>query len=790
MKSTEKQQKNKIMSRLKSGEIANQKCWSFIKELNSVSEERLNSFAMHDGYRKYTYRQMFRAWERYAEAFTAVHLTGKDHARVGLIGAQQTETIFAFYALNMTGASVSLIYHLDLYDEKRIRNMIRMEKITDLVISEVFAFPKTMERLLRDRESLGLRSIILLESPMGGEFPIPMLEAARKTNALMFRAFSGGLLMEDLLRDYEATPISYGDPEPADSSIILHTTGTVSGIHKPVPMSDKALNSFVVCALQIKDTYEDFKAAPEHMVSFMGMNLAWVYAMVDMCHTSLGLGMEMVTLPLGVTNHHYADAIEKYGISILFTSRSMLDTWNKSMPNINLSSVKVVFMGGSYVSPEFRKMFNDYLQSRGSTARIVNGYGLSEMGGACTVCPSDREDDSIGFPLPGYKVKIYSEEEEKYYDISDGPRTGVLCLNAPTMSSGRLDDTVIFELENIDGVEYFNSNDLVRVNEDGSLTCIGRSNKLFVNNAGIRFDVGLVENAVASQPGVAACGIAPEFHKILHDNVPVLYVELSSGADGVSTLRKALMQVFITDGKLADTNLPSQCVLTDHIPLNSGGKVDSRRLASGGLNGTRYNVKHIKLNDRINDIILLPVPEDESGGLSGGIPEELEDDPYNILSEIFATIPEIQKDGMAKIFRIPGVRELMLKLTDFDISNVPASISRLAPKIMKLSADQPLSRLNGDFRLNDIMEMLQAVFDMLRTVESPLSWMKDMPMLPIPVPFIPPVPPVPPILPVFPMPFWGWGGKKRTSGNENDQTPEASDGAGDNETETADKKAD
>ena len=154
MKSDEKQKKEKIKDRLKSGKLADQKCWSFIKELNSRSEERLDSIAMHDGYRKYTYRQMFRAWERYAEAFTAVHLTGKDHARVGLIGAQQTETIFAFYALNMTGASVSLIYHLDLYDDKRIRTMIEREKITDLVISEVYAFPKVMKGLLRDRELL------------------------------------------------------------------------------------------------------------------------------------------------------------------------------------------------------------------------------------------------------------------------------------------------------------------------------------------------------------------------------------------------------------------------------------------------------------------------------------------------------------------------------------------------------------------------------------------------------------------------------------------------------------
>ena len=43
MKSDEKQKKEKIKDRLKSGKLADQKCWSFIKELNSRSEERLDS---------------------------------------------------------------------------------------------------------------------------------------------------------------------------------------------------------------------------------------------------------------------------------------------------------------------------------------------------------------------------------------------------------------------------------------------------------------------------------------------------------------------------------------------------------------------------------------------------------------------------------------------------------------------------------------------------------------------------------------------------------------------------
>ena len=173
MNKSEKEQFEKVKQRLRSGELIKQPCWSFIRELNSYSEERLDSVAVRDGYRSYTYRQMFRFWERYAEAFSGANISAGNHSRVALIAPPQTETIFAFYGLNMTGASVSHIYHLDLYDEKQLYSMIEREKITDLVVSEIYAFPLLMKRLLRDREMLGLRNIVLLQSPMGGEFGIP-----------------------------------------------------------------------------------------------------------------------------------------------------------------------------------------------------------------------------------------------------------------------------------------------------------------------------------------------------------------------------------------------------------------------------------------------------------------------------------------------------------------------------------------------------------------------------------------------------------------------------------------
>jgi hypothetical protein len=43
----------KLMQRMETGELVNQPCWSCIKELNSISEERLDSVALSDSYRQY-----------------------------------------------------------------------------------------------------------------------------------------------------------------------------------------------------------------------------------------------------------------------------------------------------------------------------------------------------------------------------------------------------------------------------------------------------------------------------------------------------------------------------------------------------------------------------------------------------------------------------------------------------------------------------------------------------------------------------------------------------------------
>ena len=610
-----------LSARIASGEIADQKSWKMIRELNSFSEERLNSVAMIDCTRKYTYRQMFRQWERYAEVFSALNITGKNNSRAGMLSAPAVESVFAFYGLNMTGASVSMISTTDALNLDLLEKMIPEEGITDLLLTDTILQPELFRRLIAEQEALGLRNIIVLHWELTGPYVTRNLNLYSKNHYKQIKKIPGVVLMDDLLDQYEAAPIVYGPAHSEEAALILHTSGTTSGIHKPIPHSDLGFNEAV--ARLLRD--DRFKYLAGNARTFLGLDLSASFAMMDMLHLPLAFGGTVVSIPMGFYNTAVARAIKDFDINVLFGGGFLLPQMMRSPIRPDLSPLELCFIGGVYTSADRKKQYEEFLEKCGSKARITIGYGLSEAGAAVIIADPERTDDAIGYPLPGVKVKIYDEEEEKYYSLEDGPHTGVLFLSSPSVSSGKIDDKVFFTLEEIDGEEYLNTYDLVTVNEDGSLTCIGRANKYFVNNEGIRFDAGLVETAVSAQPGIISCGLAPIYEKSIHDTVPVLYVHAEGNpAAAMRTVHQALLNVFIKENRIVDTNLPGQCVITDRIPMTTTGKVDVYAIIKEGVKGPVYMVTPIRRQGKLIDIGLVPVPKKaDSHAVLSGMPDEL-----------------------------------------------------------------------------------------------------------------------------------------------------------------------
>ena len=155
-----------------------QKAWKFLRDVNSVFLSDLSRIAVKDGSREYTYGLMFREWDRYASVFSALGITGENHSRVGILGSTCAEVIFSFYALNMTGADVSVIPTYSSLTPKKIIHTIGSEHLTEFIITDDFARANLINELLVRQKELRLRHVIVLHVPLTGVTVHKMLGAA------------------------------------------------------------------------------------------------------------------------------------------------------------------------------------------------------------------------------------------------------------------------------------------------------------------------------------------------------------------------------------------------------------------------------------------------------------------------------------------------------------------------------------------------------------------------------------------------------------------------------------
>ena len=591
-----------VQTRMESGDIIEQKCWQYIREVNGGSDERLGRIALTDCRREYTYLRMYGMWERYARVFSALDITSESGARAGLEGVPSAEASFAFFGLNMTGASVSVI---KLSDEDRLENLkkqIEKDHITDLILTDYDADVRFIRRLLKEKDSMGLRNVILLHVPVCGDFAFPWEEMKSRTGHRTLKETDGVLYMDDLMNEYADRDICYAEKTCDEAAVVIHTSGTTEGVPKPVPLSDRALNESLrrhsLCG----------KTAPKgcRMTSLLFNSMYLGSSFFGML-TPLANGGRLVMIPTVAPGLRLLFAVDHYKATNLVMFSAMIDLMMMLPLRPDLSSVQTVLLVGSFTSSESIRKCREFFRQCGSDANVLVGYGLSEAGVGLTLTDPVREDDSVGYLLPGVKAKFLDEDTGCFHETDGKEHTGVLFVSTPSLSCGRLDDDVLFELDEIDGEKYLNTHDLFSVSEDGALYYLGRMNRFFLNREGVRFDAGLIERAVSAQKGIKSCGLAPQYNKMIHDTEPVLYVETERpGFCGYRIVKDALEEAYIGGGLVDKTELPVRCVITGDIPRNINGKVDVRRITEGTIYGYTYTIEGTFEDGLLKAIEMIP----------------------------------------------------------------------------------------------------------------------------------------------------------------------------------------
>ena len=640
------QQKAALQARIDDGSLARQKVWSSLKERVLVNKSNLDRLAIIDCARNYTYADMFAEWDRYARVFSGLGICAENQSRAALCGVITAEPLFALYALNMTGAEVSLFSYPDFLPGGMWRTMLEKEHITDLIISDIMVTPEVWTEICEARESLGLRHVILLHSLMGGAATGPAELVYNEFNYHSLRRRADTVFMEDLLKQYKDTPIRYDDSKGERTAFITHTSGT-SGSRKLLPFTDMVFNRTLEMMPKGIHTFLPGYDNRKPLRCVQVFDISSIMSLSGQVHTVFAQADTLVVTFFGFIHPKFVRALDFYNVDVMSITGFMVDSWMKrtDLDDLDLCTLKLVGMSGGYIPPEKMERYRAFFRAHGCTCDIMSAYGMSEAGGKPMFAPHDNKRDILGFAEDSDSFRIKDEQDGKFYRPEDGPRTGILYMYSDVRSGNELDGEVIFEYTQIDGRQYVCTNDLIQVNEDGSLSFAGRTDQFFENNKGRKFDAGIVNRCLCAHSAVENCAVVPVMEKRINDTVPVLFVVPSEKGPGAAeSIRKVLVDVYVKEKQIGADNLPTQFMLVNDIPLNANGKLDIFRITRQRLTGDAYDIVPVMENEALTDIRAKHV-EQVNSFTAGTLPAGMENHSAYNFFDLFQTEGTGERSG-------------------------------------------------------------------------------------------------------------------------------------------------
>ena len=473
------------------------------------------------------------------------------------------ECLISLYALNKLGAIANMTHPLSAEDE--IKETLLSTKSKYLIIYDA-QYPKiknfihkiNMKKVIfvSPGNSLGLIKNLIFDISQ-----IKKFEHHPKNK--LFINWPEFYVKSTVCKRIDSK--NFGKNTPA---VILHSGGT-SGKPKNVVIQNRA---FIFAARAEKIDLVRLNSGDSAlaiMPNFHGFGLS------VLMHTPLALGCSTILVPK-FDSKKFDTLFKKtkptcvLGVPTLFEALINSDNEKK----LDLSFLKYVISGGDILPKSLEDKINDYLISHNSTARITQGYGLSEAL-ACVTMAHDyiNKSGSVGIPLAGNHVKIIDPSTRK--SVKAGI-TGEIVINSKALMMGYLNE----ESETNDALQihpdghiWLHTGDLGYMDSDGFLFYKGRIKRMIITS-GYNVYPSHIEEVLESHPAVLQCSVVGIPHPY-KQQVPKAFVVLN---DGYHTLfvKKELKEY--CQKKLAKYMVPSEIVIRKKLPKTKLGKVDFQKL--------------------------------------------------------------------------------------------------------------------------------------------------------------------------------------------------------------------
>ncbi|GCE36953.1 Acyl-coenzyme A synthetases/AMP-(fatty) acid ligases [Rhodococcus wratislaviensis] len=407
--------------------------------------------------------------------------------------------------------------------------------------------------LLRNLE---IAKLIELTSPAlalcDHRFTEDMMRAAGDIPVIAF----GGGGADDLIASAERKSGEFTNVDTAADDVVLlaPTSGTTG--------APKATMHFHRDVLANADTFSRHVVKPEADDLFTGTPpLAFTFGLGGLMVFPMRVGAATLLLERA-TPAELADAVAKFGVSVLFTAPTAYRALLRENQADKLGSLRRCVSAGEHLPASVWHQFHD-----ATGIGIINGIGGTEMLHVfISAADEDIRPGSTGKAVPGFYAEIHDENGQP---VSDGT-PGLLAVKGPTGCRYLADDrqkNYVREGWNLTGDTYTRD-------EHGYFWYHARSDDMIVSS-GYNIAAPEVEEAIDKHPDVAESAVIglpdDERGMIVH-----AAIVLRDGAVGDKTKIREI-QDFVKQ-TAAPYKYPRSIVFLDRLPRTPSGKLQRFRL--------------------------------------------------------------------------------------------------------------------------------------------------------------------------------------------------------------------
>ena len=473
------------------------------------------------------------------------------------------QSIIAFYALNKIGVITSFVHPLMGTDYlKEQLELVHSKGV--MVLDILLAKGKTHIDAINE---LGIPCLVCSSS----DYSDGIKRAGCKfgegiVKKLLVDKFTKYTFYRDAIKmHYKPEAITNN----ADDIAVYLNGGGTTGKSKTIKLTSRAINelSWRVSDIdEIHDPGNECEVIVLPLFHCFGLCLAVHMAM---CNSACIIPMMQFDAKIFTKLMRKYNVVGFGGIPLMF-QKLMKD---KHFDGPHLSRVRLMFCGGDDISDGFIDEYNSYFEKWGATGRLLQGYGLTEVGSVCTTNTGvDHKRGSIGKPIRGVTVQIWDDDHKQ---VPNGT-VGEIVISGPTIMSGyymegEADDYGLYTDEN--GVKWVLSGDLAYEDDEGFFHFSGRKKRLIII-AGYNVYPTDIERVVGEFPEINECCAVQGWDN--GRSMVRLYASLHDKSIDTEALKTKISETL--ESEFSKFYVPRDFIFMDELPQTPLMKIDFMKL--------------------------------------------------------------------------------------------------------------------------------------------------------------------------------------------------------------------